>query len=132
MSRDRNHLLLDIVREARAVQSFVAGCEREQFAGDGMRQRAVNYALAIIGEALGNLDDSTRERLMAAAIPVRGVIRLRNRLVHEYWTLETDILWRTATEDMAPLLAAVGDLLPVRIEPAPPERAVDAGEPPTE
>ena len=34
MPRDRNHLLLDIVREARAVQSFVVGCDWERFAKD--------------------------------------------------------------------------------------------------
>ena len=87
-----------------------------------MRQHAVNHALAIIGEALGNLDEPTRERLTTAAIPVRSVINLRNRLVHEHRTLETEILWHAATEDMPPLLATIGELLPVRIEPTPPAR----------
>lgn len=123
MARERKDLLLDLVREARDVQAFIAGCDPKQFEGDRMRQKAVLCSLGNISEALKRLDDSTRASLAAAGIPLRDIAAMRNLFTHEYWRTDVELLWKTATEDMEPLLAAVAPLLPVIIEPNPPEGA---------
>lgn len=128
MAREQHELLQDIVREARLAQSFVAGLDEAAFAESTMAQHAVERALEIIGEAMGNLDALTQQSLGDAAVPVRQAISMRNRLAHEYWTIKPSVLWATATEHMEPLLAAVAPLLPVSIEksrtpaPDPPQR----------
>ncbi len=121
MARDRKDLLLDIVREARDVQSFVTGCDWKQFESDRMRQKAVLCSLGNISEAAKRLDESTRASLVAAGIPLRDISGMRSIFIHEYWRTDVELLWKTATEDMEPLLAAVAPLLPVSIDPNPPE-----------
>ena len=44
-------------------------------------------------------------------MPWSGVIRLRNRLIHGYDTLNFDILWNILTADVPVLVAALEHIL---------------------
>ena len=122
MAREATHFLADILREARLAQAFAADFDWESFSVNAMAQHAVERALEIIAKALNNLDHATREKLTSAAIPVRNAIAMRNRLAHNYWSVDPRLLWQTATTRMDELIAAVGALLPVRIELATEDR----------
>jgi uncharacterized protein with HEPN domain len=37
---------------------------------------------------------------------------MRNRLIHAYFDVEPTVIWRTVTEDLPPLIAALEAVLP--------------------
>jgi uncharacterized protein with HEPN domain len=45
---------------------------------------------------------------------------MRNRLIHGYDKIDFDVLWRTVTEDLPPLVAALEKIVP----PEPPKQGV--------
>lgn len=55
----------------------------------------------IIGEAAYQVSDETRSRL--PDIPWDDIVGMRHRLVHAYFDINLDILWKTVQEDL-PLL----------------------------
>ena len=65
---------------------------------------AVVRAIEIIGEAASKVSEETR--LSAPAIPWKAIIGMRNRVVHAYFDIDADILWKAAAEEIPALAAA--------------------------
>ena len=73
----------------------------------------------IVGEAATQITDATREEW--PAIPWDAIIGMRHRLVHAYFSINLDIVWRTVQEELPRLIALLDPLVPP--EPhVPPER----------
>ncbi|MEI6519032.1 MAG: HepT-like ribonuclease domain-containing protein [bacterium] len=58
--------------------------------------------IEIIGEAAHQVSDVTRDKLQN--IPWDDMIGMRHRLVHAYFEINLDILWRTVQDDLPPLI----------------------------
>jgi len=104
--RDRKHLL-DMLLEARRIERFVAGMDRDTFAGDEVRWYAALHALTVLGEAAAHVSREGREA--HPEIPWGDIIGIRNRIVHEYFRVNVGTVWITATgdiPDLIPLLEA--------------------------
>jgi uncharacterized protein with HEPN domain len=99
--RSETLYLTDIVDAVAAVERFLGGTEREAFFADEIRQSAVLLKLSVIGEAASRVSPETRDQF--PNVKWRNAIGLRNIGVHEYFSLNWDIAWTTATEDF-PLL----------------------------
>ena len=52
----------------------------------------------VLGEAATRVSDETRARL--PNVPWRNPMRLRNRMVHGYWSVDVGILHTTASEQL--------------------------------
>ncbi len=65
---------------------------REVFFDDTMVQDAVIRNLEVIGEAVRNLPPGLRRR--HREIPWRSITALRNVLIHEYFGVDLEIVWR--------------------------------------
>lgn len=63
---------------------------------------AVVRAIEVIGEAASRVSDETRAA--NPAIPWSAIVGMRNRLVHGYFDIDTEIVWKTATGEIADLL----------------------------
>ena len=61
--------------------------------------------LEIVGEAAAHVSDATRDEM--PEVPWSHVVGMRNRLIHGYDVIDLDILWRTITEDLPPLIKAL-------------------------
>lgn len=90
---------------ARSASRFVRGRTRADLESDEMLRRALVNALQEIGEAASRVSEAGRERL--PGLPWRDVVAMRNVLVHVYWGVDLDVLWRTAVEDAPALIALV-------------------------
>lgn len=89
--RDVKLLLDDILTAIAKIERYVAGLDREQFLNDEKSIDAVVRNLEIIGEATRQLpDEFTAQHL---SIPWTQMAGLRNRIVHEYFGLDLDIIW---------------------------------------
>ena len=99
--RDRVRLqhMMDAARQA---MSFIVGRSRDDLGQDDMLARALMHAIQEIGEAASKVSSATRQR--APTLPWREIIGMRHFLVHVYWGVDLDRLWRTATEDLPVLV----------------------------
>ncbi len=68
-----------------------------------MLRDALLWNFTVLGEATGQLPDEFTDR--HPQVPWRQPARLRNRLVHGYWSIDLEIL-HTTTQNQLPDLAA--------------------------
>lgn len=77
---------------------FVAGRARRDLDTDRMLIFALSRAIEIIGEAASKVSLETRAATPSA--PWREVTSMRNRLIHAYYDIDCNILWKTVTEEV--------------------------------
>ena len=94
---------------ARAALTFTAGKTRADLTDDLMLQFALVRALEVIGEAAARVSEPTRAA--HPEIPWAAIVGMRNRLVHGYFDVDLEIVSRTTTESLPPLIAALESLL---------------------
>ncbi len=66
--------------------------------------------IAILGEAATRVSEAAREQLFA--IPWDEIIAMRHRLIHAYFDVNLDIVWRTVQEDLPRLISLIEPLIP--------------------
>ena len=79
------------------------GRERKHLDEDEMFQLALTRLVELIGEAATRVPEESREKY--SRIPWPKVTGMRHRLIHEYDTVDLDILWDTVYHDLPALLA---------------------------
>jgi uncharacterized protein with HEPN domain len=101
---------------ARAALSFTCGRTRDDLSADLMLQFALVRAPEIVGETAARV--SERKRTGHPEIPWTANVGMRNRLAHGYIDVDREIVWRTVTESLPPLIVTLVALLsPPSIEP---------------
>jgi uncharacterized protein with HEPN domain len=95
----------DILAAISEIEGFVAGRSEAGFITDRIRVLAVTHLIMIIGEAAKNLAPGIEER--RPEIPWRDVKSMRDRIVHEYGSINPRLVWDVATADLAPLKVAL-------------------------
>ncbi len=111
MSKRPISLLLDDIREAieRAAR-YTAGMSFEAFAEDEKTIDAVVRNMEIIGEAANRLPDDFREQ--HSDIEWYKIVGLRNRIVHEYFGIDLQIIWQILERDLPALQVSLGRICP--------------------
>jgi len=74
-----------------------------------MIQDAVVRNLEVLGEAVKGLDDSTRSR--APDVPWRRIAGMRDVLIHQYFGVELEVIWRVVEDEVSDLLPVTGRLI---------------------
>lgn len=92
--------MLDAAREA---VGFSENRAREDLDRDRMLCLSLVHFLEIIGEAARGV--SAEFRASHVEIPWRSIAGMRDRLIHGYYDVNLDIVWKTVTEDLPPLVA---------------------------
>ena len=100
MSRDDAYLF-DILESSRTALEYMHGKTHEEFSKDMLLQDAVVRRLEIIGEASGRVSSETQKKY--AHLPWQAMKGTRNRIIHEYDSIELDIIWDIIQQDL-PLL----------------------------
>lgn len=98
-----------ILAACREIREFPEGVDRSEFAESPLLQRAVEKDLEIIGEAASNLSQSTRTDL--SSIPWKDIIGMRNILIHVYFDVETETVWKTVQTDLPKLRSKIEQVL---------------------
>ncbi|MGL4499678.1 MAG: HepT-like ribonuclease domain-containing protein [Planktothrix sp.] len=111
MSRD-SASLLDILKAGELALEFARGLNREQLEGDRMRQSAILYQIAIIGEATKRLSREFREQ--HPEVPWDDMAGMRDIIAHQYDRLDLDIVWQVIQRNIPEVLNAIGPLVPVQ------------------
>jgi len=95
----------DILVEADYLIERSAGLSFDDFAGDETLRRAFVRSLEIIGEAAKKVPEEFR--VAHPSVEWRAMAGMRDRLIHGYFELDLDIVWRTVKSDLPPLLTAL-------------------------
>jgi uncharacterized protein with HEPN domain len=88
---------------ADAAGRFIAGRQRADLDADQMLLFAVVRAIEILGEAAGKVSEETR--LLIDTVPWSHIVGMRNRLIHGYFDVDAEIVWKTVSEEL-PALAS--------------------------
>jgi uncharacterized protein with HEPN domain len=109
MRRDDRIRLQHMLDAAQDAVSFIQGRVQTDLSNDRMLLLALVKSIEIVGEAAGQLSADTRE--MAPHLPWRAMIAMRNRLVHGYFDVDPDLVWKTATDELPALIVDLRALL---------------------
>jgi len=101
--------LQDILEAATHAAEFIAGIDLDTFRQDTEKVYAVTRALEIIGEAARQIPLSAQAAY--PELPWQEMIGMRNIVIHRYFGVDAEVLWRTVREDLPPLAAAIAAIL---------------------
>jgi len=109
MSKRSPKLYLDdILASIANVEQYTKELSFEEFVHDRKTIDAVVRNLEIIGEAAKNLPEKIT--VQYPKIPWNRIISMRNKVVHEYFGVDVDILWETIREDLPELRRQIKDI----------------------
>jgi uncharacterized protein with HEPN domain len=100
--RKDSELLSDILEAARRLMVYTDNMTYEVFISDSKTQDAVIRNLEVIGEAVKNL--SIELRMKYPAIPWKSMAGVRDRLIHNYFGVNLDIVWSIVTVELPELV----------------------------
>lgn len=110
MSERTPHLLLeDILDAAQRIVEYTAGMTFEEFAEDNKTVDAVIRNIEVIGEATHLLPYEFKLKYSEIDwIRIRG---FRNRIVHDYFGVDLEIVWQITTDYLPGLITGLSDIL---------------------
>jgi len=99
----------DILAAIERVQRYTAGLDLASFLADEKTVDAVCFCYGVIGEAARHVPDE----VVAAHpdLPWAEMRAMRNVVVHEYFGVTPETLWKTAREDLPALVDRLRRLL---------------------
>lgn len=101
--------LADMLEALERVQQYTEGYTFDQFVNDSKTQDAVVRNLEIIGEAAKQISASIKKPYVD--IPWKLLAGVRDRLIHHYFGINYEIVWRIITEELPTVAANVRKVL---------------------
>jgi uncharacterized protein with HEPN domain len=105
MNREYSDFLRDMLENAQRAIQFVYGMDFKTFSNDEKTLYAVIRAIEIVGEAAAKVPDEVRSNY--PRVPWREVKGMRNKLVHNYFGINMEVVWQTVQEDLPELVEAL-------------------------
>lgn len=109
MTRDYRLFLNDIIESIRNIESFIAGLTFEDFINDDKTNSAVVRQLEIIGEAVKNIPKEITDK--SQDIPWKEIAGTRDKIIHGYFSVDYELVWKIATERLTELDGQIKEIL---------------------
>lgn len=109
MSRDESLYLSDIQESCEKVLRFTKRMTYKEFVHDDLHFDAVLRNLEIIGEAVKNISEETRQKY--PQIKWRKIAGFRDIVAHEYFGVNEETVWDIVENEIPALLEAVKIIL---------------------
>ena len=107
--REYADYLHDIAEYSGKVLFFIEGCEFEAFKSNDEKVLAVLHALEIIGEATKKIPANLKNKY--PDIPWKAISGMRDKIIHEYFGMDLEVVWGTLKKDLPILRQVVEKML---------------------
>lgn len=108
--RDSDLLVEDIRLAMARIERYTSSLGREEFLAEEKTIDVVARNLEIIGEAARQLPEEFK--LRHTAIAWRQIAGLRNRIVHDYFGLDLEIIWQVLKSSLPELSVSSTNSIP--------------------
>lgn len=88
--------LQHMLESTNAVLSFIKEKNREDLDTNRLLLSGILRELEILGEAAGKISQQTKDRF--PKMPWKQMVGMRNRLIHAYFDVDHDVIWKTITD----------------------------------
>jgi uncharacterized protein with HEPN domain len=95
--RSRKLFLCDIIESIEYIDKFIEGLTYDSFITDEKTKSAVVRKIEVMGEAAKNL--SPEFTLKHKDIPWSLIARMRDKMIHGYFGVDYDMIWKTIHDD---------------------------------
>jgi uncharacterized protein with HEPN domain len=99
--RDPDLLVEDILTAIGKIERYTVGMNQAQFKEDDKTLDAVVRNLEIVGEAARQLPEEFAAQY--PGVPWHQIRGLRNRIVHDYFGLDLELIWQVISYDLPEL-----------------------------
>ncbi len=107
--RESKDYLLDIFDSTERIEKFVVNFNFKKFSEDEKTIYASIMTFGIIGEASKNIPASIKSK--HKEIPWKKMAGMRDKLIHEYFGINKEVLWKTIKEDVPELKKKMLELI---------------------
>lgn len=101
MKRNLDLYISDINEAIKKIEKYTKGMSFEKFIKDDKTIDAVMKNLENIGEAARNIPAEFKAK--HSFIPWKEIIGMRNKITHEYFGVDVEILWEAIAKDIPQL-----------------------------
>lgn len=107
--RNDKVLLEDILESIGLMEEYIKDVSREDFMSSTMYLDLMVRRLEVIGEATSNISEELKEK--HSDIPWHEISGMRNKLIHEYFGVDKDLVWDTVKQDIPEFKKNIQEIL---------------------
>lgn len=107
--REEKLFIEDILRFCDQIAEYIQSTSKSQFLDNIMLQDALARKLELIGEAVKNIFTATRRK--HPIVPWKDIAGMRDKLIHHYFSVDLEVVWKTSTKFVPELKPAISKVL---------------------
>lgn len=109
MKKNPEIFLKHILESIAKIEQYIKGKTEREFLNDYEQQDAIIRRIEIIGEATKNLPLEFKKK--HSSIEWREITGMRDKLIHEYFGVNLDMVWEVIRKDIPKLKKQISKLL---------------------